>query len=247
MIPAGGGAGTVLSPQQIAAVCAAAGFRGARLVDAVSVALAESGGDTEAVGGPNLDRWRSRDFGLFQFNNKWHPEVTGGPWRDPAFQAAAAFRVSKGGTTWAEWATWPALAALQRGRAQLAVGRPAGTDKGDGKGGGPLPAWLAKPVAAGIVGAVQSPVGDVVQGAADVGTAVAGIGRTIADAQRWLNNPRNTMRIVQVVGGTAALLLGLAMLARTDVGGPVGAVARAPGAAVKTAAKAVPAARAVRK
>lgn len=38
----------------------------------------------------------------------------------------------------------------------------------------------------------------------------------------WMSNPRNWLRIVEVIGGAAALFIGLKMLAGSGVGGPVG-------------------------
>jgi hypothetical protein len=56
-----------------------------------------------------------------------------------------------------------------------------------------------------------------------LGGAFSGLVNTV----QWLTNPHNVQRIVFVVGGVAAMIAGLRMLA--DVGGPVGAV----GGAVK--------------
>ena len=112
---------TTLSPAQVAAYVLAAGFQGPAATRAVSVALAESGGNT-AAHATNHDTWRSVDRGLFQINNHWHPEVTDAQAYDPASASAAAYRISKAGKDWSAWSTWNNGKALAlTGRAQLAV------------------------------------------------------------------------------------------------------------------------------
>jgi hypothetical protein len=127
---------TVLSPAQIAAYARAAGFRGAGLTWAVAVALAESGGRTDATL-VNHDRWHSVDRGLWQINNHWHPEVSDAQAFDPAQAAAAAYRISHGGTSWTPWATFNnGSAGKQIGRARLAAAAPAPKTPGVGSTGG---------------------------------------------------------------------------------------------------------------
>ena len=62
---------------------------------AVSVSLAESGGDAH-VQGPNSDG--SIDRGLWQLNSRWHPEVSDACAYDPECNAKETFRISKQGT-----------------------------------------------------------------------------------------------------------------------------------------------------
>jgi hypothetical protein len=76
--------------------------------------------------------------------------------------------------------------------------------------------------------------------------AAVAISLVVTRGTAWVANPRNWLRVVEVVGGAAALFIGLKMLAGAGVGGPVaGAVtagvqgATAAAGAVKKASKAV--------
>lgn len=90
-----------LSPLDIAHVAYSAGFRGDRLTMAVAISLAESGGDPKAKSGTD-------DHGLWQINRHWHPTyfTQAGRIYDPAYNGAAAFAISNGGTNWGPWSTY---------------------------------------------------------------------------------------------------------------------------------------------
>jgi peptidoglycan hydrolase-like protein with peptidoglycan-binding domain len=107
----------------IARDCKAAGFAGNKLVDSVSVALAESGvyiaRTDEWFCDPiarfvNLGNPRSVDRGVFQINDYFHPDVTDDEADTPASAAKEAYRISKGGTDFSPWATWGSGAAAKR-------------------------------------------------------------------------------------------------------------------------------------
>lgn len=96
---------------------------------AAAVALAESGGDPSAVG-RNDDQWGSRDRGLWQINDHWHPEVSDGCAFDPGCSARAAYTISSGWTDFSPWATYqsgayrqflPGLATVQQAPAQRSL------------------------------------------------------------------------------------------------------------------------------
>ena len=70
---------------------------------AVAVALAESGGDTQALG-RNADG--SRDRGLWQINDHAHAEVSDACAFDPACNAQAAYAISNGWTDFHPWTTF---------------------------------------------------------------------------------------------------------------------------------------------
>jgi len=70
---------------------------------AVSVALAESGGDAH-VSGPNSDG--SIDRGLWQINSRWHPEVSDACGYNPDCNGKEALRISRQGTDWSTWVTF---------------------------------------------------------------------------------------------------------------------------------------------
>jgi hypothetical protein len=256
---------TTLSAAQIANVAYRAGFRGDGLVNAVAVALAESSGDTTAK---HTNSDGSVDRGLWQFNSRWHPEVSAAAATNPDSAAAAAFRVSKGGTDWHEWATWPVAAAAQSGRARLAVAQ---VGKGQGvtaasdlttTSGGVVDAQavdLLSPGAeqVGIVGDVLGGaghllgkipgLGGIVGGVEDTAGAMVGLTRAAVSAvtlairgAAWVANPHNWLRIVEVTGGSAALYIGLKMLADSGIDSPVATAARV---GVKAASSTVKAAK----
>lgn len=110
-----------LSPNEIAHV-AAKHWQGDDLVTAVAVALAESGGDTEAMGrstsGTSIG---NRDHGLWQISNRWHQLrgdgspgrllLAGADWRDPVVNARLAREVfdetaASGKVGWSAWAVY---------------------------------------------------------------------------------------------------------------------------------------------
>ena len=83
-----------LSPNEIAYV-AAQHWSGDDLMIAVAVCIAESGGDTEALGRSSAvdSNTGNRDHGLWQISNRWHQLrgdgkpgrllLAGASWRDP--------------------------------------------------------------------------------------------------------------------------------------------------------------------
>lgn len=115
----------------VARACVAAGFKGEGLVNAVSVAIAESG-----VYQSKTDEWKcdpiarfvnlgkqySIDRGIFQINNYFHPDVTDDEADTPLTAAKEAFRISNSGTNFTPWATWNSgSAAKRKAIAQAAV------------------------------------------------------------------------------------------------------------------------------
>jgi len=242
-----------LTPQQIAGYASAAGFSGTGLQWAVAVALAESGGRTDAVG-QNTDKHKSVDRGLWQINSYWHPEVTAAATFDPRQAAAAAFRISKGGTDWSPWVTAKNGAALaQLGRASLAAAAPTsagGTAQNvgleqliPGAVGGLSGLFATLPGTADALG--DSPLagsGGVVGGVTDsivsIGKAMSVFASGYLAYLEWITQPHNWVRITYVVLGGAGAVAGLVMLSQTGVEGPVGAVADGAAKATSGASKA---------
>jgi hypothetical protein len=110
---------TILNDKRVADVCRAAGF-GVDLETAIAVVLAESGGDPQAV---HVNPDGSRDRGLFQINDKWHPEVNDATAFDPKLAAKAAWYISRYGTDWTPWAAYTSGAYKQyMERARIAAG-----------------------------------------------------------------------------------------------------------------------------
>jgi hypothetical protein len=92
-----------LSPTQLYSQARAAGFSPLDATVAAAIALAESGGNTDAKG-TNKDG--SIDRGAWQINSRWHPEITDVCATDPTCSANAAFSISRGGKDFTPWTTY---------------------------------------------------------------------------------------------------------------------------------------------
>lgn len=91
--------GSALTRQAVLAIAKHAGFLDPKL--AAAIALAESGG----VPGAFVRSSREYSVGLWQINTMVHPySVT--DMKDPLKNAAAAFKISKGGKDWSPWAVF---------------------------------------------------------------------------------------------------------------------------------------------
>jgi hypothetical protein len=90
---------STLSLAQIQELAASVGFPNANL--AAAVAMAESGGNSNAYG----DAQYGGSLGLWQINLPWHPQYQANPnaLYDPTFNAKAALAISNGGTNWNPW------------------------------------------------------------------------------------------------------------------------------------------------
>ena len=95
--------GDQLSADQLAKLAKDTGFTGDGLVTAVAVALAESSGWTKAV---LVNTNCTKDRGLWQINDYWHPEVSQAQAFDPVSNAKAAFDISDSGSDWSQWSTY---------------------------------------------------------------------------------------------------------------------------------------------
>jgi hypothetical protein len=117
---------TQLTDAELAAVCEEAGFIGDALVTAIAIALAESGGRTDAVNVTG-NTPPSRDRGLFQINDYWHPEIDDDCAFDALCNASAAYDISEGGDNWQPWSAYQAgtyEAFLDRARAVTCASGP---------------------------------------------------------------------------------------------------------------------------
>jgi len=206
---------STLTPAQIGTYAAGAGFSGAGLRNAIAVALAESGGRTDAVG-TNSDRWHSRDRGLWQINDHWHPEVSDAAAFDPGRAAAAAYRISGGGRDWSPWSTWKnGTAQAQFGRAQLAANQSAGSSS-NAQQAGWFPVIPGTPDVNGLLG-----LGDLlglggITNPLEVGKEVLVMA---VKTGAWLADPHNWQRVAMVAGGTVGILLALEMIGRSGAAG----------------------------
>lgn len=81
-----------------------AGFpAGTSQLDGVCIIAAESGRNPDAK---HVNTDGSIDRGLWQINDKAHPDVTDAMAYDPVQATAAAFTISKGGTDYSAWSTF---------------------------------------------------------------------------------------------------------------------------------------------
>lgn len=95
----------VLSDAQIATVMRNAGFPGNEIGTGVAVALAESGGNSDAVSPPN--RNGTKDWGLFQINDVHKARPGFANRMDPQTNANLAFAIWKdAGNKWTPWSTF---------------------------------------------------------------------------------------------------------------------------------------------
>lgn len=225
---------TRLTAAQIAGYAYAAGFRGTALRNAVAVALAESGGNPAAVG-VNSDRWRSRDRGLWQINDHWHPEVSDAQAFNPAQAAVAAYRISSHGTSWTAWSTWKSGAAqTQMGSAQIGVAQ---AQNADFILPGPIPDIpLPGPDIDPFIGNKL-----LFKGIKTQFDALKLIAEMAVKTGAWLSDSHNWGRVAMVAGGTVGVLVALEMIGKSGAAGEAGStVAALPGKALHaTVGKAV--------
>lgn len=105
-------ASQVLSAAQIAGYAQGVGLNGDALATAVAIALAESGGDTLALGDVSLETatW-GPSVGLWQIRSLYGDNGTGrsrdqSKLTDPAFNARSMYEISSGGTNWRPWSVY---------------------------------------------------------------------------------------------------------------------------------------------
>jgi hypothetical protein len=99
---------TIIGASQIAQYATKAGFKGQAITTATAIALAESGGNTNAYNPESAagtaPGWGSR--GLWQIYGKAHPEYNNDTLYDPNVNAKAAYKVSNNGTNFTPWTTY---------------------------------------------------------------------------------------------------------------------------------------------
>lgn len=93
---------TILSQSQVYNYARAAGLTNMQAQIAASIAMAESGGDTNAINSSNVEY----SVGLWQINTFAHPQYSINQLKDPSYNASAMYAVSSGGTNWNPWTTY---------------------------------------------------------------------------------------------------------------------------------------------
>lgn len=204
----------VETAQSIASLAAGAGFTGSQVATATAIALAESSGNTAALGD------NGTSYGLWQIHLPAHPELAGENLFDPATNAKAAYTVYQH-QGWGAWSTYngpayfralPAAQAAAGGTATLASATfdPAGTARNllDQTG-----------VVAGATAAIQQ------------AGAVSGFIGNLADPAVW-------GRVLKVVVGGVAILVGVALVVKlaADESGASAAAKKTAATATKVAA-----------
>lgn len=236
---------TVYTPAQVAAIAASAGFKGQALTKAVAVALAESGGNPQAVN-VNSDSTRSRDRGLWQINSRWHPEVSDAQAFNPVECARAAYRISSGGRNWQPWATWPVAAGAQMGRARFGVaqlrrGKGGIRNVGDDFPGIPDPLLPLVPDPFGLLPG-EGPLDDMapdgmLSGLASVVDVLKQWTVLQLKAGAWMADSHNWLRVAWMAGGTVGVLIALGMIGKSGAAGEMGRKAAAAAGTAGDAAK----------
>jgi hypothetical protein len=92
-----------LTIAQLTALATSTGF--ADPVTAAAIAMAESGGNPDAVGDTSITP-PFGSVGLWQINVAAHPSYTAESLHDPTTNAQAALAISNGGTTFTPWSTY---------------------------------------------------------------------------------------------------------------------------------------------
>ena len=185
--------GSTLSMDCIAQVAARAGFGKdeSTLATAVAVAMAESSGRTKAVSPTGCCH------GLWQINTNVHP-YTKTQMQDPAQNAAAAWKISNGGTNWKPWSAYTNGSYLL----YLTNARSASKRTTSDSGG-------ANPQQSG---------GDILlDELGDTVDSIQGITYPIAATKAWLSDRNNIFRIVKVLAGGAIVVVALRMIMTAPV------------------------------
>jgi hypothetical protein len=246
---------TVLSLPAVVSLCLTHTGSAPRAATATAIAWAESGLDSTArcynqrdakgrvVCGPPGPQVLSTDRGLFQFNDKAHPEVSTAKADDPAAATAAAFHTSAGFVDWHQWSSHTLLpggsaAGTKRGQQVAQIYKIALATAFDqqqaanNKGPSPLTAATAA-----VGGAMVGAGGAVVSG-------VSGVAHGAMSLTEFLSNisdPKVWSRVLEVVLGAGAIVLGAFLLDRSLVSQALGTAVTSTlgGAASKVGASAV--------
>lgn len=200
-----------LSDVAVKDVARMAGFTGDGLAIAIAIALAESGGDPNAIH-HNSDKNQTTDRGLWQINNYWHKEVSDSIAFDPTQAAAAVFAISKGGTNWKAWATYSnGHYLMYMPRAKAALGKDAANGPTTPSGtydeyGNPVDTTNGYKNPDTTRPDIQN-VGGGLTGWLD------GLGKLLS----WITNVDNWRRIGLVAAGLAAMFASVVIIKRGDI------------------------------
>lgn len=257
---------TAMSAKQIAQVAYNAGWRGEQLVIATAVGLAESGGRywvVNSIGCVGL--WQIN----VPVHKKYTTAAMKDPAKNAAAAMDIYKGAGSKWSPWEAYTGPDGRGSdgpysTQMGRARIAAASikgssgvsvdPASTSGGGGGGGiidaayqdisggsTAVPANWITDFLMGVTGGnlIEGGINSVGGPLIGIGKALLAISIAVTRGAAWLANPRNWLRVVEVIGGGVVLFIGLKMLAGSGVDSPVTAVARG---AVKTASVATTAA-----
>lgn len=189
-----------------------AGLRNpAKISMAVAIAMAESGGNTRAYNG----KGRDDSYGLWQINMKAHSTSSLGigskeALYDPVTNARAMVKISKSGTSWSPWTTYPLRAAAFLPAATAATG-----------------VYLANPSTAAAY--VEGTAEQVTDGAASLAQSVSEAVQTPVRLLNWLTEPGTWVRIALFAIGGAMVVGGVTIFVRPALTGVAGDAAKIAG------------------
>jgi hypothetical protein len=191
-----------LTPENIAVPAISAGWaKGSKdLGIAIAVALAESGGETQQISGPNHDG--SHDYGLWQINDLAHPDLMkpGVDWSNQFINAQMAH------TIWAK-SGWNAWSAYKNGSYVLHLLQ--------GQSAANNPSVLS-PDRGGVLGetarGAELAASDVVNN--DWIKAIVGFFKLFGQAAIWIADPGNWLRVAKVAIGGALVVGGIYVVTR---------------------------------
>jgi len=221
----------VLNAAQIAGYANQAGFPANAIATATAIALSESSGRINAVGGPNKDG--SYDYGLWQINEKAHGDLitADAQWWVAAYNAQWAYQIYQAsGNSFRAWSSFNSGAYMTNMPAALL--------------GALKPEHPGLVVAGDNTVIEHNPISDLVAPF----KAIAGV---VFKTGAWVSNPKNGLRTIFVFAGGALVIGALMVVAKPYVMGaaaPVlnaaagvapggGAIKKVAGAAAKGAKK----------
>lgn len=209
---------TQIPPIYIAAFAHAGGFGEVILAEAVAIVLAESGGDTNAKGGPNSNG--TYDWGLFQINDIHKP--TQAEKVNPLANAQRAWKIyQQAGNSFKPWSTYNSGSYkkfLPRAREAVTALKKAGPEAER------KIVAQAKDIAGGIDIDTGPPTDEVGLGDRLTPDAVTAVPSAITGAVNAFNSTfaKLTFNLGAVAVAIVLLILGFIILMRTPIAGVVG-------------------------
>lgn len=168
---------------------------------ATAIALAESGGNTEAIGDGG------QSVGLWQIHLPSHPQYSKSSLLDPVNNMSAMCDISRQGTYWNPWSVYKNgayLRYLDEAKSVADVGGPTSELSVSERLGD-----LASDPFGGIALLVEP--------FRMIASAMKSVVDIVIDAARWVGDPENWIRILQVSAGGVLVLIAGSIVARPIV------------------------------